>query len=275
MNCAQFLPNILDNILTLSTTFDNIAVVFGYDKSNDDSLQILQDFKNTNASFSVHIIINTSVRHKYRTHNLEHIRNLILQFVLDNYDDYKYYITMDSDDVCSTSININVLQLHLNNSSKWDVLTFNKPNYYDIWALQYDSYVHHFRCLSYNSNQVINFVKDDITNKLSKLKSCEYFQVHSAFNGFGIYKLQCLKSPSVKYDGKTQQHFSDEKVNNMIEYLNANVTTKRKTISIHKNSTENCEHIGFHVSIINANPQVKIMITSDILFEDGLYGLNA
>jgi hypothetical protein len=269
MNCAQFLPNILDNILALSATFDNIAVVFGYDKSNDNSLKILQDFKTANTTFPVHIIINASERHKYRTHNLEHIRNLMLHFVLENYDNHKYYITMDSDDVCSTPINMNVLQLHLDNSSEWDVLTFNKTNYYDIWALQYDNYVHHFRCLSYNSRQVINFVKDNITNKLSKLKSREYFQVHSAFNGFGIYKLQCLKLSSVKYDGKTQQHFSDEKVNDMIEYLNANVTTKRKTISINKNATENCEHIGLHVSIFNANPQVKIMITSDILFEDG------
>ena len=52
-----------------------------------------------------------------------------------------------------------------------------------------------------------------------------------------------------KYDGKTQYYFQD-KIDYMIKYLNKNVMNKRKLIKIN-DSNENCEHIGFHISIKN------------------------
>mgnify|MGYP003998353843 CR=1 FL=1 len=262
-NCEKHLLNVFSNLLIINQLFIKTSIIFGYDNSKDNSLKLLHTFKNSNKHIDIVILENTQKPHKYRTHNLEYIRNWMLEIVHERYSHYNYYITIDSDDVCATPIDINILKKHIDNETNWDVLSFNKPSYYDIWALQYDIFVHHFRCLSYNSNPVICYIRDDIKNKLNNLNENEYFQVHSAFNGFGIYKLKYLKN--IKYDGKTQYYFSTEKVQHMIDYLNNHVKNKRKTIQI-TDSAENCEHIGLHISMINKYNDVKIMVTKDILF---------
>ena len=226
---------------------------------------ILQEFKNNYKNIDIVILENTQKRYKYRTHNLEYIRNLMLELIRKKYSHYEYYITIDSDDVCSGPIDINILKKHINNDKKWDVLTFNREDYYDIWALQYDIFVHHFRCFGCNSWPIIYCVKDDITRKLKNLDENKYFQVYSAFNGFGIYKMKYLKN--AKYDGKKQYYFSSEKIQYMIDYLNENIKNKINTLQI-IDSKENCEHIGFHMSMINTYNEIKIMITKDILFKD-------
>ena len=263
MNCEKYLKNIFNNLLKLYRIFNKIIIIFGYDNSTDNSLNLLEEFKSNNKNLNIIIIKNTSKRFKYRTHNLEHIRNLMLKLVIDKYSDYDYYISMDSDDVCSIPINIEILEKHIKNNNNWDILTFNKDDYYDIWALQYDIFIHHFRCLQYNSWPVIFFIKDDITKKINNLKENEYFPVYSAFNGFGIYKMKYVLNS--KYDGKTQYYFSKDKIDYMIKYLNKNVMNKRKLIKIN-DSNENCEHIGFHISIKNKYNNVKNMITKDKIF---------
>jgi len=263
INCEEYLINVFNNLLKIKILFNKTAIIFGYDKSNDKSLSLLQEFKKNNLDIDIDILVNENKRSKYRTHNLEYIRNLMFGLVLEKYNNYDYYITIDSDNVCSNPINLDILEKHINNYEKWDIITFNKDDYYDIWALQYDIYIHHCRCFGYNSWPVIDFIKSDITTKLNNLKENEYFPVYSAFNGFGVYKLKYLKN--AKYDGKKQYYFPSEKVEYMINYLNKNIKNKKKEIKITDNK-ENCEHIGFHMSVIAENKNIRIMITKDILF---------
>lgn len=262
MNCGNYLKQVLANVIKITSIFNKCAIVFGYDHSTDNSLQIINDFKtnNTNTNIDVRILINNNKRYRYRTHNLEFIRNLMISHVYDNFSDYHFFIMMDSDDVCSAPININMLKNHVNNNSIWDSLSFNRKNYYDIWALQYDQFIHHCRSFSFNSWPVIHFMKDDITKKLN---TCDkYFKVYSAFNGFAIYKMNKFKN--IKYDGKTQYYFDNNKINSLVKYLNENVKTKRRHIFL-KNIRENCEHIGFHINAIRKN-NARIYITKDVLF---------
>lgn len=169
---------------------------------------------------------------------------------------------MDSDDVCSQPINLEILQKHLKNQNQWDSLSFNKKNYYDIWALQYEPYIHHCWSLGNRSESIVCHIRDDIINKLKNLKEDEYFEVYLAFNGFAIYKLN--KFINCKYDGITQKYFDDNKIANMIDYLNNLNISNIKKWEILFDFKENCEHIGFHMD--SRKNDARIMISKDILF---------
>lgn len=263
MNCSDFLPYIFKNLVIIKSLFVELVIIFGYDNSNDNTLELINNFKNNYNDIKIHIIKNKNRRYRYRTHNLEYIRNTMLEFTVQNYSHFDFYIAMDSDDVNKNPIKIDILQKHISNFDKWDILTFNKVDYYDIWALQFDKIIHHVRCFGTNSGFVVDFVKNLIKSKLNKLNESEYLPVYSAFNGFGIYKMNVIADSN--YNGKTQSYFPTERVNKMIDYVNENVKNKRKSIELKPNK-ENCEHIGFHMNIIKKNPTVKIMITRDILF---------
>jgi hypothetical protein len=260
-NCEKYLISIFDNILRIKTIFDNISVIFGYDHCKDNSLNLLQEFKKTNNNLEIIILINDNPRFKYRTHNLAYIRNLMIDYMYANYYNYNFFIMMDSDDVCSKNINVDILQKHIECNNLWDSLSFNRNDYYDIWALIYKPFVHHCRSFGSNSHVVINHIKQDITNKLNNMDS-KYLNVYSAFNGFAIYKLD--KFVSCKYDGIKQKFFDDNEIENMINYLNnSDIKLVRKKLVIHE-IKENCEHINFHIDSIKNNS--KIMITNDIIF---------
>lgn len=262
-NCDKYLNNIFLNLLSIRTLFDKFVIIFGYDHCKDNSLKMLEEFKLKNDDLSINILINNNKRFRYRTYNLAFIRNLMVEYVYTNYPEYDFFIMMDSDDVCSKPINLNILEKHLNSNSEWDSLSFNKNYYYDIWALQYGLFVHHFRSFKENTWPIIDFIKNDITNKLNNLKENEYFNVYSAFNGFAIYKTQ--KFINCKYDGIRQKYFDDNKIINMVNFLNSlKIKDVRHKICIYK-IKENCEHISFHLDSIEKNNS-RIMITKDILF---------
>ena len=79
MNCGKYLLNVFDNLLNINKLFSKTSIIFGYDKSNDNSLELLQEFKNNNKNIDIVILENIRKRYKYRTHNLEYIRNLMLE----------------------------------------------------------------------------------------------------------------------------------------------------------------------------------------------------
>ncbi len=261
-NVENYLDKIFSNLLEINKLFIEFSIIFGYDHSKDKSLEKLEKFKLSNNNLEIEILINNNKRFKYRTHNLAFIRNLMIKLVYEKYSNYDFFIMMDSDDVCSQPINYDILKKHLVNDT-WDSLSFNKKDYYDIWALQYEPFIHHCRCFGENSWPIINYIKNDISNRLRNLKEDDYFEVYSAFNGFAIYKLN--KFINCKYDGIRQKYFDDNKINNMIEFLNnSKISNIRKKIILTV-SKENCEHISFHIDSINKN-NAKIMISKDILF---------
>lgn len=161
LNVQKYLLNIFENITIISELFEKTSVIFGYDISSDLSLEYLLPFKEKQQSntFNVDVLINENPRHRYRTHNLEYIRNLMIEHMYKNYSNYDYFIMMDSDDVCSTRIKKEILYKHLLNNDKWDSLSFNRPDYYDIWALQYDPFLFHCRGFSQSNYYVIKYMK--------------------------------------------------------------------------------------------------------------------
>ena len=172
-NIATHLEKIFKNIDKLNLFFNNFQVCFFYDKSNDKTLKLLNSYKK-NKKYKINIIINQEGLKKYRTHRIAYARNKLIQYIFNLTKKPDYFIMMDCDEICSYPININSLKYHLE-LNNWDALSFNRfglpksHQNYDIWALQYEPFIHH--CHSYYGDLSVVFImRDDITNKLNNLK---------------------------------------------------------------------------------------------------------
>jgi hypothetical protein len=166
-NCASYLNKVLENIEQLGSLFDDYTIVIYYDKSNDNTLEILKQYQNKNPKLKLYI--NANPLSKFRTHNIAIARNFCLNFVRNNKEQFNYFIMMDFDDVNCKNINVNTLGKYLKRED-WDGLSFNtSPSYYDIWGLSIWPY-----CFSYNHfNDNYNYhgiIKEYVMRKLNSLK---------------------------------------------------------------------------------------------------------
>jgi hypothetical protein len=167
---------------------------------------------------------------------------------------------MDFDDVCSNKINISVLDKYIVNNENWDAISFNKQNYYDLWALSIRPYIFSYAHFN-DSNKVLNNMNLYITNKLASLKENELFRCFSAFNGFCLYKTQIFKD--CVYDGRIRLDLIP------IKYLKETVINNNSEIVFKDkdwlySEYEDCEHRSFHLEAINKK-KARICISAEIL----------
>ena len=191
MNCSKHLKKIYKIILEIGKLFNDYKIIFSYDKSNDNTIDLLRSFEKENNK--IIILENRNEMSEIRTENISNARNLILNKIREiNDDSYSYFIMMDMDDVCNKRFNINVLIKYILNSTNWDALSFNRSGYYDVWALSYDPYMfscwHYYKKHEDNRNFLKNIVRPYFESKLNKLNNNELYDVYSAFGGFCIYK---------------------------------------------------------------------------------------
>ena len=52
-NCGPYLVKVLKNIDKIGALFDEYVTIFAYDKSSDNSLEILENYKNTNLNLII------------------------------------------------------------------------------------------------------------------------------------------------------------------------------------------------------------------------------
>ena len=234
-NCGIHLQNVIDNIQDIREMFSLSDTTVFYDCSDDDTLTILK--KNP-----VKVICNNEPLLPLRTARISNARNKLLESI-ELKDKRDYFIMMDMDNVNSGNMNLQVLKDGLRDSDNWDGLTFNRPNYYDIFALCYDKYV--YNCWSYGnkSQLVVEEIKKDITNRLDNCSG--YLRVKSAFNGFGIYKLD--KYISLRYSSKRLP------LPNLLPYPTYDIE-------------DNCEHCHFHLQ--GAKRGRWLLISKQHLFTD-------
>jgi glycosyltransferase involved in cell wall biosynthesis len=151
-NCAPYLDRVFENIEQIGTLFNDYKIIIYYDKSDDNTLEILKQYQNKNNR--LYFYVNKTPTSFFRTHNIAIARNYCLKYVRENANYFPFFIMMDFDDVNCKSINIEPLKKCLLRED-WDGLSFNtSPKYYDIWGLSIYPY-----CFSYNhfENNVQNY----------------------------------------------------------------------------------------------------------------------
>ena len=134
----------------------------------------------------------------------------------------------------------------------WDGLTFNKQNYYDLWALS--KFPYSFSCMHFKDWKAWGpFIENIIKNTPPKtLIPCL-----SAFNGFAIYKtnkyINCFYDPKLRLD-LLPKHL-----------LTANEKVAGPIYTKGKAGLVDCEHRSFHLMAINQN-ESRLRIAPEIIF---------
>jgi hypothetical protein len=258
-NVEQHLDKVFSNMEKIGTLFDDYVIILYYDNSSDNTLQKLKDYRAINPKLKFYV--NKTIVSNFRTQRIANARNGCLQMIRANYSDYEMFVMMDCDDVCTSDIKLDVLKKYLYKNS-WDSLSFNRSDYYDIWALSIRPYIFSFRHYK-NEVKVLNEMKQYISDLLSKVPENGLLQCASAFNGFAIYRTN--KFLNCNYDGSVRLDLIPK---NYI-YNNIIVNGQRIEFKIESGTeqtlNEDCEHRAFHMQAINKNG-ARIRISPEILF---------
>lgn len=264
-NCGPYLAKVLRNMEKLGSLFQDYQILIYYDKSTDNTLNILNNYQKTNPKMSFYININAM--YPYRTHNLAKARNYCLKYVIKNKDRFPFFIMMDCDDVSCKELNTDILKNHLSMNT-WDGLSFNtSPHYYDIWGLS----IYPF-CYSYNhfNNSYVyhGIIQRCVEEALEKCKkNGTLLECISSFNGFSIYRTE--KFTNTYYDGRIRLNLIPK------EYLNAHKRVTNSGLVFKKyecagypsieGKYEDCEHRIFHI-LAKTNSGARIMISPHVIF---------
>jgi len=265
-NCEEFLPKIFDNLNLLGGCFSNFNVIFVYDNCLDNSEILLEEYKKT-SKFEVYVIHCQDNNSPYRTIRIANARNKCMDAIFNKIKNIDYHFMIDADDVNCNVWNVNIIKDYFNRND-WDALSFNRKDYYDIWALMYDNFKHH--SLGYfngilDCHEIVCYMKNDISKKLDEIKDDELFECISAFNGFAIYRTHMFYN--TYYDGEydnIKMYISEKDREETLEFIN---NILQCNPSINKNFIEQCEHLFFHIRAIKKN-NARIRISKKIMFLD-------
>jgi hypothetical protein len=169
----------------------------------------------------------------YRTMRIAVGRNTLIETVEKlissngNKNSNIYTAMIDLDGVMTPPINKENFENRMHEIEQWDVITFNSPNYYDIWALRYSRYDINVWAQRESPHNIEN-IRTDIKRQLNESIG-KYYPVYSAFNGLAVYKYDY--TIGCKYNGS----------------------------SLESGNKEDCEHVAFH-RCITAKHGGRIMI---------------
>jgi hypothetical protein len=249
INCEPYLNKVFENIEKIASLFNDYKIIIYYDKSTDNTLQILTEYQKVNPKLFIYI--NKEPLSEYRTFRIAKGRNTCLNFIKENQTEFPYFIMMDLDEVNSKEVNIEPIKKVLNRDD-WDSVSFNKPVYYDIWALSIKPF---YLSCAHIGEEAGSEMSKYITNILNNSKNDDLIECASAFNGFAIYRTE--KFLNCYYYGR----------------LNLSLLPKhliKQNIDLFKgkfdyNKVEDCEHRYFHLMAIDKN-QARIKISPEIVF---------
>ncbi len=249
-DCAPFLPKVLKNVTRLRSLFQDFVLIVAYDHCQDESESILRRYQRY-STFPVYLLQGDTTS-PHRTVRIADARNRCLEKVEEL--DMVFHFMVDADNVNCEPWNLTLLKYYVSNT-EWDALSFNRPGYYDIWALMYPPFQHHCWGFYNNSREVVEFMRKDI---VKQLETCDhFFPCQSAFNGFAMYRTSVFKHK--RYSGKYQElkpYISDSARKETLHALSS-----IKDIQLDESFVESCEHLYYHLSV----PHARILISKYIL----------
>jgi hypothetical protein len=259
-NCGPYLTKVFENIEKIGSLFEDYKIVIYYDKSSDNTLELLKEYQQKNPRLIFYV--NRNIVSPFRTHRIAVARNYCLNYVRENKEKFPYFIMMDFDDVNCKNINVEPLKRSLKRSD-WDGLSFNtSPHYYDIWALSIWPF-----CFSYNhfqNNYNYHYIiREYVMIKLKMLKAGQLLPCISSFNGFSIYRTN--KFLQTYYDGRVRSDVFPKDFIKSHAFAQKSKGLVYKDYGHVKGKYEDCEHRAFHQMARN-NSGAKIMISPEVLF---------
>jgi len=250
------LPYCLKNIKKIKDVFDKLNIVVFYDNSKDKSLEILNNFKK-NENIDIDIIINKNKKFNLRTANIAHARNSLLKIIREKYNDYYYFIMMDTNEyACVGEINRDLIYDVIHNEKyDYDALSFDREaGYYDTWALSFDPYIYSFFHFN-NWEKVVDNMRLEFNKLLNNHEKNNLISVYSSFNGFCIYKTN--KFINCSYSSNIDKNLFPEGSIKKQETLVENTILNKLY--------DDCEHRKFHLEAIKKN-NAKIRICKNYIF---------
>ena len=191
-NCEPHLDNVFKNIQGIVDMYVDFRIIIAFDQSDDNSLIKLEHYKNKFGD-KMDIIQNPNSLSEIKTENISNARNAIIRKIREYIDsgfdivEWKHFIMMDMDDICSYCMNRDVFTRALIKSDKWDAVSFNRVVYYDLWALSIDPFI--YSCWGWKDpDSGVEMLRSYITDKLQNTSLDDYVECRSAFGGFAIYK---------------------------------------------------------------------------------------
>jgi hypothetical protein len=211
------------------------------------------------------ILVNFHPRTNIRTQNISNARNLLLTTIRQDADhrDFAYFIMMDCDDACASTMNLQPLAKYINPTTEiraWDSISFNrKTKYYDIWAFSNDPYV--ASCWNWeniNTSEIWkNVLRKWITDELAKLGPDDLMPCYSAFNGLAVYRMSTYIDCHYEWNMQTVMEYIPK------DWLHKNFSIMKKQYFI---TSCDCEHRYFHIQAI-LEKGAKNWISPFYLFE--------
>jgi GR25 family glycosyltransferase involved in LPS biosynthesis/predicted O-methyltransferase YrrM len=263
-NCEQYLSKVFDNIKNITTLFDSYKIVIAYDSSNDNTYNYLIEMKKI---FNIEII-NCNNNFNTRVENICNARNAILQYIRSNKDElYEYLIMMDLDNVSCEKMNTNIIKYYLNRND-WDSLSFNSSDYYDIFALSIEPYIH--SCWHWKNDEdiqvteVVTIMRNYVKEKLSVIEKTGLVECLSAFNGLSLYRIEKFKNCEYSCDHAYNIDFLNKNIGD--NWLEKNIIALDNKYRLRFDEKQDCEHRMFHLEAIYKN-NAKIGISPLSIFD--------
>lgn len=254
-NSAQYVAPVFKNIKKIAALFNKVHIIISYDESTDNTLEEIKNQYDTFDNFD--IIVGKDPLTPWRTVNIGNARNRIIEKIrqcqLQKLDaaNWKYFIMLDLDNVCSGQMFIDVLkkQFEPKREPLWDSVSFHRSDYYDIWALALYPYM--FSCWHYqNPHSAVDYLMKMMNNLLNSMDPNELLPCHSAFGGFAVYK--CEPFLKCTYNGHMNLHlFKEEWIQasrDAFPYLQLYGTKQEELDNPQANI--DCEHRSFHFEAI-------------------------
>jgi hypothetical protein len=266
------LPYVLTNLHKLhnSKIFDRIKVIAIHETldrdDNNTAYSMLTSFANYLPPNSVEIIQNQYSVTPVRQRNIGNARNTFLTRMRALRDEanetYEYFAMMDANDyACIGPICTDTLQEAMLCSERWDSLSFlREAQYYDLWALSFDPFIHSF----FHFNRSWYDVREEMRTAFNAY-TAEYIRnetllipVYSAFNGFALYRSSTYLASDLRYsDDIDLSFYPGEILKKQTQMLGCDIDGR---------ANDDCEHRYFHFASMQPPHNARIFIYAKSLF---------
>ena len=239
------------------------TIVFCYSESPDATVTMMEKYCTNKKNF---VYMESPRLAKYRSVDIAVGRNQQMRLLHDHFHDFtEYMIVMDANYIHFENLCTETLDHAMTLRDQWDAISFQRQEYYDIWALSYDPY--YLSCWSFEY-ECIETMKKDIVHRLQKLGENELMECVSAFCGFAIYAYP--KFRDCWYSGYFElERFYRYNIEQNINLLQQNGIRFRLTnpecIVNYSEVTNDCEHKYFHLDAIEKHG-ARIRISPQFLF---------